>query len=131
MNEEELPPADSPAEEEDTNETSIVIPVESGVLGESPYTIHLQTRERTPDVAVQQFDGTFQAVRAREVRTRTCTRQLVNFIIAFVICFSALGSCLIMLAVNGFEQPGAQWLQAIAAFCLGVFLPNPRVNKER
>ena len=97
----------------------------------SEVSIKIGQRQRTPDMAVQGFDGNFQAVHGRKVQTRTCTRELFNFAVSFVIVFVALGACLIMLAVYGFESPGSTWLQTIAAFCLGVFLPNPQVKAEK
>jgi hypothetical protein len=94
------------------------------------YAVKVKTRERTPDMAVQNFDGTFTKVNGRAVQTRRCTRPVVNFVVIFVVAFSAMMACMITLAVNGFEQPGATWLQTIAAFCLGVFVPNPQVKPE-
>jgi hypothetical protein len=94
------------------------------------YRVNVSTRDRTPDFAVQNFDGQFDTVHARDVRTRTCNRELFNFSIAAIIVMGALAFCLGMLVVNGFDGPGSAWLQTMAAFCVGVFLPNPQIKKS-
>lgn len=91
----------------------------------------VQQRDRTPDMAVQGFDGNFHTVHAREVKTRVCTREVFNFAVSAAIVMSALLVCLILLAVRGFDAPGSEWLKTIAAFLLGVFLPNPSVKAHK
>lgn len=93
------------------------------------YHVNVTTRERTPDMAVQNFDGTFDTVRAREVRTRFCNRALFNFVMTATVVLIALLTSLILLAVRGFDAPGATWLMTTASFCLGVFLPAPQIEK--
>lgn len=94
------------------------------------YRIDVSTRERTPDYAVQNFDGTFDTVHAHDVQTRVCSRPLFNFIMVSALVLSALITCLVLLAVRGFEAPGSTWLQTMVSFCLGVFLPSPRIKKN-
>ena len=95
------------------------------------YNVRVKSRQRTPDLAVQNFDGTFDTVHAREVRVRFCNRALFNFVMSAAIVIAALITCLVLLAVRGFDSPGASWLQTMASFCLGVFLPNPHIKKNK
>lgn len=98
---------------------------------DSKFKIQVQSRQRTPDLAVQGFDGHFNTVRAREVKTRCCTRAVMNFVLTAIVLGSMLATCVILLVVNGFDAPGADWLMGIAGLCLGVFLPSPKVNKQK
>lgn len=88
------------------------------------------TRSQTPTTAVQSFDGGFQAVRAREVRTRACTRPLANFLVMTGVLVACLITAVVLLAVNGFNSTGADWLKTLIAFVLGVFVPNPHLPKK-
>ena len=85
-------------------------------------------RNRTPDAAVQQFDGQFQEVYGRQVKTKRCTREVFNFVMVAVVITSVLLAAVITLAVRGLDAPGTPWLQAIVTFCIGVFVPNPQIR---
>ena len=106
-------------------------PAHTGIhLPTTPYDMNLRTRERTPDFAVQTFDGDFEVVRANRVQTRRCNRQMFNFMMSAVIVSFVCIVSLLYLVIMGFDTPGASWLQTIVAFCVGVFLPQPAVKKR-
>lgn len=106
-------------------------PQRTGItLPSTPYDVNLRTRERTPDLAVQTFDGDFEVVRANRVETRRCNRNMFNFLMSALIVSFVCVVCLVYLVVVGFDSPGASWLQTIVAFCVGVFLPQPSVKKR-
>ncbi len=91
----------------------------------------MRTRERTPDVAVQNFDGTFQSVYGREVRSSRCTKELLNFVVTCVLILGVAAVCLILLGYYGFQSAGSEWLKAIISFCIGVFVPNPTLKDPK
>ena len=119
----------------DTDDTTLTAEIENGRIVDAhrrqSISVKMEQRDRTPDMAVQDFNGNFQSVYGGSVKTRTCTREVFNFAVSAVIILSALLTCLILLGVYGFEAPGAEWLKTIAAFCLGVFLPNPQVKPPK
>ena len=102
------------------------------VLDVTPSTEELtppsRARDRTPDVAVQNFDGTFDSVYAREVRSNCCTREVFNFAVTCILVLGVAAVCLVLLGIYGFESAGSEWLKAIISFCLGVFVPNPSLK---
>jgi hypothetical protein len=95
------------------------------------YRVNVASRERTPDMAVQTFDGDFVYANGRQVQTRCCTRPLFNFVVTAVLICGAFVTCMIMLSINGFTGPASEWLKTIAAFCMGVFVPNPQIEKNK
>lgn len=89
-----------------------------------------QQRDRTPDAAVQNFDGSFTNVYGRTVRTQCCTREVLNFAVSAGLIMAVGMTCLILLGVLGFDSTGSEWLKAIISFCIGVFVPNPKLEKK-
>lgn len=94
------------------------------------YNVTIAPRERTPDMAVQTFDGDFIYANGKQVQTAKCTRPIFNFAVLTAVILSALIASFIMLGVMGFNAPGTDWLKAIIAFCIGVFVPNPQIQKD-
>jgi len=105
--------------------------VNTTVSATSPYRVSVQSRERTPDMAVQTFDGDFIYANGRQVQTRCCTRPIFNFAVMTGMLCTVLATCLVMLWVFGFSSPGADWLKTIIAFCIGVFVPSPQIPKKK
>lgn len=98
--------------------------------GDIPVT---RSRQSTPNVAVQSFDGNIQMVRARHMILRQCgTRQMWQFLLhAFALIFAiVLGGA--MMIVTMYEPcPGnafAAW-SSLLTFGLGAAVPNPKFKR--
>lgn len=91
------------------------------------YNVNVTTRQRTPDLAVENFEGEYDAVYGREVRPRRCTRRLVNFALQATVVLLVLIASFIILVVKNFEGDGSTWLMGLVGLCLGVLIDGPRL----
>lgn len=88
-------------------------------------------REHTPEHAVQNFEGKYDIIHARNVRTRRCNKNCLNFWFIGGLMAAIAIACIILLAVQGTEAPGASFWQTLLTFSIGVMVPNPKYKTEK
>lgn len=94
------------------------------------YSATLMPRERTPEHAVQNFEGEFDIVHARNVTARRCNKNCLNFWFIGGVMMAITVVCIVMLAVNGLEAPGTAYWQTLLTFAIGVMVPNPKYKSS-
>jgi anti-sigma-K factor RskA len=87
-------------------------------------------REHTPEHAVQNFEGEYDIIHARNVSTRRCNKDCLNFWFIGAVMISIVVVCVVMLAVNGTTDPGAPYWQTLLTFAIGVMVPNPKYKSS-
>jgi hypothetical protein len=86
--------------------------------------------QRTPSVALIDFDGNTKIVRANSVRRVCATRQCLNFCIHCVVLFIVMMLGLTMMIARGMSSPDFPVWSSIFTLGVGAFLPEPKISKD-
>lgn len=92
----------------------------AGLRGDSTY------RQHTPEHAVQNFDGTFNVIHARNVRTRKCDKNCLNFWFLGGLMIAITLVSIALIAVQGLDSTQGRFWQTMLSFAIGVVVPNPK-----
>lgn len=97
-------------------------------LPSGDYVASINTRQRTPEFAVERFDGEYDMVSARNVVKRRCGSEMINFALIMCVLTAIIIVCICMLIISG-GVAGNFW-ENLLTFSLGVLIPGPKYKRK-
>jgi hypothetical protein len=86
-------------------------------------------RQRTPEFAVENFDGEITQVHARQLIRSCCHKGTVNFIVYTSMLLSVMCFAVAMMIHVGFDGPGFTFYSGLFTFAMGCFAPAPKLKE--
>lgn len=90
-----------------------------------------QHTEHTPEHAVQNFEGGYDVIHARNLRTRKCDRSCLNFWFVGGLMILLVIVSIAMIALYGLESTQGRFWQTMLSFAIGVVVPNPKIKVKQ
>lgn len=95
----------------------------------SGYTTSINTKPRTPEHAIERFDGEIDYVNARHVHRAKCDESCLNFWMVMVVMVGIIITSATMLVMRGVNV-GENFWENLLTFSIGVLIPGPKYKKK-
>lgn len=86
--------------------------------------------DHTPEHAVQNFDGTYDVIHARNINRRKCDQSCLNFWLVGGLMIVVAIVSIVLIAVQGLDSTQGRFWQTLLSFAIGVVVPNPKYKRK-